>query len=473
MHIVLNWLVQGAVLALISVAGLRLMPPSRASARYSFLWAAYLSLLGLPAVSALTPLTGLGTSLAVVSAVAAPRVSIAADWWTSGTVAAALWIAWFGVHAVLLRRDLVASGKATRGMGCPCDLLAGLPYWSRLSVTGRKTRVVLSDVVRAAGVLGCGTPVIAVAPRLVEQLGPADLDRVLVHEWAHVQRRDDLAHVVQRLVRAVVGWHPAAWWLDRQLALEREMACDEIAVRVTGSAKEYAQCLVRLAALRLQPERPEPGLAAVSPPQLQQRVERLRAIPCARPLRGLAIGSVLGLVTCALAIGSAQVVTAGAGPVVVITTVAAEAHAADVVLPSTRAALERLEPVRPAAQRGELRGREVRFASRGTVVTETSEKNPQIREPQTTAIAGVSVPVLAEPPSTPSFEFVASTPTAPDDVTTLAALPIPLVHSPLETTAGWMRPADIGVTIGRASQTAGVATAGFFRRFAKRVADTF
>jgi hypothetical protein len=43
----------------------------------------------------------------------------------------------------------------------------------------------------------------------------------------------------------------------------------------------------------------------------------------------------------------------------------------------------------------------------------------------------------------------------------------PPVRSP------WDAASDAGVAIGRGSQTAGVATAGFFTRFAKRVARSF
>jgi hypothetical protein len=39
--------------------------------------------------------------------------------------------------------------------------------------------------------------------------------------------------------------------------------------------------------------------------------------------------------------------------------------------------------------------------------------------------------------------------------------------------APWTRAADASITAGRASQAAGVATAGFFRRFAKKIADSF
>ena len=91
---------------------------------------------------------------------------------------------------------------------------------------------------------------IAVAPSLVRTLDPDDLDRVLIHEWAHVQRRDDVVNILQVAVRIVAGWHPALWWIDRRLHLEREIACDEVAVAITGSPKSYAECLLKLSTLR-------------------------------------------------------------------------------------------------------------------------------------------------------------------------------------------------------------------------------
>ena len=116
-------------------------------------------------------------------------------------------------------------------------------------------------------------------------LSDADLDRVVVHEWAHVQRRDDLTQHVQWLVRVVAGWHPALWWLGRQMDLEREVACDEIAVSQTGTAKGYAQCLVTLAGLSNGPARPLPVLA-VSPSRLQRRLVRRRVTEAHFPRLG-------------------------------------------------------------------------------------------------------------------------------------------------------------------------------------------
>jgi predicted transcriptional regulator len=124
-----------------------------------------------------------------------------------------------------------------------------LRSWLSVRTSGRPASIVISHEVRWAAVLGLRSPVIAVAPALLYELNDQELDQVLVHEWAHVQRRDDAACLVQVLIHAVAGLHPAAWWINRRLKVEREAACDDWAVRVTGSSKGFASCLTRLAAL--------------------------------------------------------------------------------------------------------------------------------------------------------------------------------------------------------------------------------
>ncbi len=121
--------------------------------------------------------------------------------------------------------------------------------WLAVRARGRAARLVISDDVRAAAVLGLGSPMIAVAPSALAALSADELDHIVVHEWAHVQRRDDIAQLAQRIVVALTGLHPAVWWIDRQLRLERETACDDWAVNAKGSPKGLALCLTKLASL--------------------------------------------------------------------------------------------------------------------------------------------------------------------------------------------------------------------------------
>ncbi len=114
----------------------------------------------------------------------------------------AAWMVWASIQLVRFVSAIAAIRRArARSRRFPPHLESGLPHWSRIRSEGRRATLVLSNSVTSAAVLGWGAPMIAVAPSLVRTLDPDDLDRVLIHEWAHVQRRDDVMNVLQVAVR--------------------------------------------------------------------------------------------------------------------------------------------------------------------------------------------------------------------------------------------------------------------------------
>ena len=65
--------------------------------------------------------------------------------------------------------------------------------------------------------------------------------------FAHSGNSTDWTNLAQKLVRTVFFFHPAVWWIERRLSLEREMACDEAVLAETENPRAYAECLVSLA----------------------------------------------------------------------------------------------------------------------------------------------------------------------------------------------------------------------------------
>jgi hypothetical protein len=325
--------------------------------------------------------------------------------------------------------------------------------------------------VSAAAVFGCGTPVIAVAPALVARLDAAELDRVVIHEWAHVQRRDDLTNVGQLLIRAVAGWHPAVWWLDRRLSIEQELACDETVVAVTGGAKSYASCLVKLASLR-RAGQPDVLLAsgALSSAGLTRRVARLLLLrefaSSAWGRRAAALVVVL-LVVLALGVARLRIVEAAVSATVVRV----------------------LHPVASAMPGAPQKETGFNFSrSDGQKLNPVSLPPPRL--PDRLETAPVPDPATAQPDSEREDEAVEDTiphvaAGASDAAAGIAPADLPIVasSSPLhaasppaigaESRSPWSSAADAGVAIGRGSKNAGVATAGAFTRFAKRIAGSF
>ena len=63
---------------------------------------------------------------------------------------------------------------------------------------------------------------------------------ILRHEFAHLRRWDDWTNLIQKVVRAMFFFHPAVWWIESRLSVEREMACDDIVVAETDNRMGYA-----------------------------------------------------------------------------------------------------------------------------------------------------------------------------------------------------------------------------------------
>ncbi len=74
------------------------------------------------------------------------------------------------------------------------------------------------------------------------------LQAVLLHELAHLRRRDPLSMVVGQLARAAYWFNPLAWWAVSQLRIERERACDDYVLRRDMKPSDYAALLLELTA---------------------------------------------------------------------------------------------------------------------------------------------------------------------------------------------------------------------------------
>ncbi len=99
----------------------------------------------------------------------------------------------------------------------------------------------------------------------------------LLHELAHVKRRDYLTNGICQLVVLPVGWHPVAQGVQQRIRRTREMVCDEMAAREMNSELGYARCLLTMAHRMLGgglAERPE-FVGLFSNNVLEERVMRL------------------------------------------------------------------------------------------------------------------------------------------------------------------------------------------------------
>jgi beta-lactamase regulating signal transducer with metallopeptidase domain len=95
--------------------------------------------------------------------------------------------------------------------------------------------------------VGFSSPAIIVPKWLLAE-GTADqIKHVLLHELAHLRRRDDWTNLLQQVVKALFFFHPAIWWMEKELSLSREQACDDAVLEQTADARDYARSLALVA----------------------------------------------------------------------------------------------------------------------------------------------------------------------------------------------------------------------------------
>ena len=223
--------------------------------------------------------------------------------WMAGAAAVLLHAAlgWFFV--MRLRRAAAPARPGTCAMALELATDMGIGQTVRVLETGRAAIPVTWGVFR---------PVIVVPAAVADDA--AQLRVVLIHELAHIARRDYLVHLVGQIACAFYWFHPLAWVAQRQALRLRERAADDLVLRHGVRASEYAGHLVGLARTLAAP-RLCGSLAMAHRSYLEQRV---RAILDGRARRvGLSRAAVVAATAFAAAfvMGIASVGAVAAGQV--------------------------------------------------------------------------------------------------------------------------------------------------------------
>jgi beta-lactamase regulating signal transducer with metallopeptidase domain len=179
-----------------------------------------------------------------------PRVHIPIEFrpgnWTSS-----LLFLWMAVCCVLLVRIVCGylrlCGLRNHARPPSANLVARFEQCLRNAQISRAPQLLVSDEVISPLAAGFLHPVVILPEILLEEIAEPDLEYVLLHELAHVARRDNWTNLIGRLASAVLVFHPVAAWVLRRIQREREIACDDWVVAATGSAVPYAVTLGRLA----------------------------------------------------------------------------------------------------------------------------------------------------------------------------------------------------------------------------------
>ena len=96
-------------------------------------------------------------------------------------------------------------------------------------------------------VVGWLKPVVLLPGSAITGLSATQLQAILAHELAHVRRHDYLVNLLQTVFESLAFYHPAVWWLSKQIRQEREHCCDDIAVGALQDKSDYGRALLVIA----------------------------------------------------------------------------------------------------------------------------------------------------------------------------------------------------------------------------------
>jgi beta-lactamase regulating signal transducer with metallopeptidase domain len=243
----LNTVIAGLLLAALSWGVLRCFSARSSGPSSMTRFAVWFSTL---LVIAGLPLIGHSSSALVASNVRVPELMLSSTW------AIALFTAWAVIsggllirlgfslwHVYRLRqecREIDGALLTSSVEGALAEVLQQFPHV-------RRVKLLVSDNVRVPTALGFFRPAVVLPAWALRDLSADELKGIVLHELAHLRRWDDWTNLAQQFVKAVFFFHPAVWWIDGRLALEREIACDDMVLEQIANARTYAASLVSVA----------------------------------------------------------------------------------------------------------------------------------------------------------------------------------------------------------------------------------
>jgi len=133
-------------------------------------------------------------------------------------------------------------------------------------------RLFKSGLAKTPMVVGWFAPMVLVPASAFTSLSPEQMRMILAHELTHIRRYDHWVNQFQGVVEIILFFHPAMWWISRQVRIEREYCCDDASLRGTPDPKALAEALTQLELHRISSP---PNALAANGGSLMDRITRI------------------------------------------------------------------------------------------------------------------------------------------------------------------------------------------------------
>ncbi|OXL83865.1 peptidase M56 [Paenibacillus sp. SSG-1] len=136
----------------------------------------------------------------------------------------------------------------------------------------RNVHFVASERIPGPAVVGFRNPAIVISPSLLITLKKDQLQYILAHEFAHIQRRDVAVNWLMHIILIIHWFNPLLWLAVRKARQDQEMACDAFALNRMSPQQNnaYGQTIIHVLEHYSGNQR-QPGLAGLSATHKQMK----------------------------------------------------------------------------------------------------------------------------------------------------------------------------------------------------------
>jgi beta-lactamase regulating signal transducer with metallopeptidase domain len=166
-------------------------------------------------------------------------------------------------------------------------------------------RIVRSPAAKMPFACGLLQPTI-VLPEECEGWSRERRSAVLLHEIAHVRRRDLVGHTIGRVACAIYWFHPLVWTGAKRLRAESERACDDIALACGARPSDYAEHLLDIVTSIRGDSTPAVAMAMARRKEFEGRMLAILdpSLDRSAPSRGRSVALAAGFAMFALLVGA-------------------------------------------------------------------------------------------------------------------------------------------------------------------------
>ncbi len=107
-----------------------------------------------------------------------------------------------------------------------------------------KVTLLRSALAKVPMVIGHFKPVILIPAGVFTALPQDEIEAILLHELAHIRRKDYLVNMLQHFCEILFFFNPAVLWLSSLIKDERENCCDDIALNQVKNKKQFIHALI-------------------------------------------------------------------------------------------------------------------------------------------------------------------------------------------------------------------------------------